>query len=116
MIAASHLLSQVRYQHLDLLSIHVLLVIGEGFPLRAILGENLTEIARLSPILRHTLSLLSGELLLDEGSLFLRETKIDPIILRPIDVRVLIKPLYLVPHHPITLDLCSIFEDILAVS
>ena len=91
MIAASHLLSQVRYHHLDLLSLHVLLVIGEGFPLRAILGENLTEIARLSPILRHTLSLFSGKLLLDIGSLSLRAAKIAPILFRPIDIGVLVE-------------------------
>ena len=116
MVAASHLLSQVRYHHLDLLSLHVLLVIGEGFPLRAILGENLTEIARLSPIMRHTLSLLGGELLLDKDSLSLRAAKVVPILLRPIDVSLFIKPPKLIPHLSITLNICSIFEDILTVS
>jgi hypothetical protein len=59
--------------------------------------------------------LLSGKLLLDEDSLSFRAAKVVPILLRPVDVRVFIKPPQLVPHLSITLDLCSIFEDILAV-
>ena len=55
-----HLLPQIRYHHLDLLLLHVLLVIGEGFPLHTILGEDLAVIARLPPVLCHNLPLLSG--------------------------------------------------------